>query len=182
MPSCHHSRQVTCVNVKAVVLWLQWKWNVWPLFLKTSHNIPVLADSEVCQWPLLPLVMLTWLEGTTSTVFHNNYINLYIMFTRSAWASQRMSNSHCICILIIVEAQSRIILYKEIHLNSISTVKYIMEQWILLLSAMVSKMKKLKKKEVMYIEKCLKELDLEVMEVFLFKLWKQMNNIYLFIQ
>ena len=57
-----------------------------------------------------------------------------------------------------------------------------MEQWILLLSAMVSKMKKLKKKEVMYIEKCLKELDLEVMEVFLFKLWKQMNNIYLFIQ
>ena len=57
-----------------------------------------------------------------------------------------------------------------------------MEQWILLLSAMVSKMKKLKKKEVMYIEKCLKELDLEVMEVFLFKLWKQMNNIYFFIQ
>ena len=46
----------------------------------------------------------------------------------------------------------------------------------------MSKIKKLKKKEVMYIEKRLKELDLEVMEAFLFKLWKQMNNIYFFIQ
>ena len=47
---------------------------------------------------------------------------------------------------------------------------------------MASKTKKLKKKEVMYIEKHLKELDLEVMEGFLFKMWKQMNNIHLFIQ
>ena len=54
-----------------------------------------------------------------------------------------------------------------------------MEQWILLLSVMVSKTKKLRKKEVMHIEKCLKELDLEVMEAFKLKL---LNNIYLFIQ
>ena len=47
---------------------------------------------------------------------------------------------------------------------------------------MVSKMKKLRMKEIMYIEKCLKELDLEVMEAFLFKMWIQMNNIYLIIQ
>ena len=39
-------------------------------------------------------------------------------------------------------------------------------------------MKKLKKKEVMYIEKRLKELDMEVMETFLFKMWKQLNNVY----
>ena len=34
----------------------------------------------------------------------------------------------------------------------------------------------------MYIKKYLKELDLEVMEAFLFKMWKHLNNIYLFIQ
>ena len=69
---------------------------------------------------------------------------------------------HYICILTIVETLSGIIPYKEIHLSSISTVKYMTEQCILLQS---SKMKKLKKK-VMYIEKRLKELDLEVMELF----------------
>ena len=47
---------------------------------------------------------------------------------------------------------------------------------------MVSKMKKLRKKEVMYIEKHLKQLDLEAMEAFAFKMWKQLNNIYLYIQ
>ena len=47
---------------------------------------------------------------------------------------------------------------------------------------MVNKTKKLRKKEVMYFEKHLKELDLEVMETFIFKMWKQLNNIYLFIQ
>ena len=57
-----------------------------------------------------------------------------------------------------------------------------MEQLILFPLAIVSKMKELRKKEVMYIEKRLKELDLEVMEAFLFKMWKQMNSVYLFIQ
>ena len=47
---------------------------------------------------------------------------------------------------------------------------------------MESETKKLRKKEVMYIEKHLKELDLEVMKTFLFKMWKQLNNIYLFVQ
>ena len=48
---------------------------------------------------------------------------------------------------------------------------------------MGSKIKlKLRKKEVMYIEKHFKELDMEVMEAFVFKTWKQLNNIFLFIQ
>ena len=34
---------------------------------------------------------------------------------------------------------------------------------------MMSKMKKIKKKEIMYIEKHLKELDMEVMEAFVIK-------------
>ena len=40
-------------------------------------------------------------------------------------------------------------------------------------------MKKERKKEVMYIEKHLKELDLEAMEAFAFKMWKQLNNIFI---
>ena len=44
---------------------------------------------------------------------------------------------------------------------------------------MVSKMKKLRKKEVMYVEKHLKQLDLETMEAFAFKMWKQLINIFI---
>ena len=82
--------------------------------------------------------------------------------------------------LTSIEARSRIIPYKENTLTrSISTVKYVTEQWILLQLAMASKAKK--KQEVMYIEKHLKELDLKVMEAFVIKEVETVEQ-YLFIQ